>query len=100
VNRAYRIAPAARDDLDGIWEYLTEHRSVAAADLFKKLKDTFWRLSEFPHMGRLRNELLDGLRSFPIGKYIVFYRPIEDGSISIEIIRVLHGARDIPSQFN
>jgi toxin ParE1/3/4 len=37
---------------------------------------------------------LAGLRVFPISrfkKYLVFYRPVADG---IEILRVLHGARD------
>lgn len=33
-----------------------------------------------------------GLRSFPVGKYLIFYRLIDGG---LEIVRVLHGARDI-----
>jgi len=37
-------------------------------------------------------ELLDGLRSFPIGKYVIFYVPRSRG---IEVVRVLHGARDL-----
>jgi toxin ParE1/3/4 len=32
------------------------------------------------------------LRSFPVGNYVIFYREVSEG---IEIIRVLHGARDI-----
>jgi len=32
------------------------------------------------------------IRSFLVGNYVVFYRPIQD---SIEVARVLHGARDI-----
>jgi toxin ParE1/3/4 len=38
---------------------------------------------------------LAGLRFLPITKfptYLLFYRPLDDG---IELIRVLHGARDI-----
>ena len=38
---------------------------------------------------------LAGVRVFPVSrfkKYLVFYRPVADG---IEILRVLHGARDI-----
>ena len=34
---------------------------------------------------------------FPVGNYLVFYRPAIDG---IEVIRVLHGARDIPELFD
>jgi plasmid stabilization system protein ParE len=36
------------------------------------------------------------LRSLPVGSYIVFYRPMEDGII---VIRVLHGARYLPELF-
>jgi toxin ParE1/3/4 len=36
------------------------------------------------------------LRSFPVGSYVIFYRPIEEG---IEVIRVLHSARDIEDIF-
>jgi toxin ParE1/3/4 len=42
-------------------------------------------------MGRARPELSAGLRSWPVGRYLVFYEPREDG---INDVRVLHGARD------
>lgn len=45
-------------------------------------------------MGRRRDELRKGLRSFPIKKYVVFY--FVTGN-SVEIVRVLHGAQDIDS---
>lgn len=47
-------------------------------------------------MGRLRDELTEGLRSFPVGRYVIFYRIVQDG---VEIVRVLHGARDLDSIF-
>lgn len=47
-------------------------------------------------MGKACEELQPSIRSFPVGKYILFYRPIEGG---IELVRVLHGARDIESLF-
>ncbi|MGH9438287.1 MAG: type II toxin-antitoxin system RelE/ParE family toxin, partial [Terriglobia bacterium] len=34
------------------------------------------------------------VKDFP--KYLIFYRPIRDG---IEVVRVIHGARDIPALF-
>jgi toxin ParE1/3/4 len=48
-------------------------------------------------MGRVRDELAEGIRSFPIGRHVVFYVTIPGG---IEIIRVLNGARDIFTIFN
>lgn len=47
-------------------------------------------------MGRKVEELAPNLRSFPIGSYLIFYRPIEDG---IQLIRILHGARDITPEY-
>jgi toxin ParE1/3/4 len=48
-------------------------------------------------MGRKVGELAPNLRSLPVGSYLIFYRPIDDG---IQLIRVLHGARDItPEHF-
>jgi toxin ParE1/3/4 len=41
-------------------------------------------------------ELAPGIRSFPFGPYIIFYRVVTG---AIEIVRVLHGARDIENIF-
>ncbi|TAE60722.1 MAG: type II toxin-antitoxin system RelE/ParE family toxin [Nostocales cyanobacterium] len=47
-------------------------------------------------MGKLCDELAPSLRSFPVGKYLLFYRSVVDG---IELVRVIHGARDIQNLF-
>jgi hypothetical protein len=49
-----------------------------------------------PLMGRARDELPPGLRSFPFGRHVIFFEPIEDG---IEVVRPLHSARDADAQF-
>ncbi len=53
-------------------------------------------IATHPEMGRERPELASGLRSFPVGAFIIFYRPSKDG---IEVIRVVRGSRDIPTLF-
>ncbi|MGH9741426.1 MAG: type II toxin-antitoxin system RelE/ParE family toxin, partial [Candidatus Acidiferrum sp.] len=53
-------------------------------------------LGRQPNSGRLREELLPGIRSFPFGSYLIFYRVVTK---AIEIVRVLHGARDIENIF-
>ncbi|HEX4119475.1 MAG TPA: type II toxin-antitoxin system RelE/ParE family toxin [Verrucomicrobiae bacterium] len=69
----------------------------AAADRWLDLIDQKCQLlATMPEMGRDRKDLFPHLRSFPVGDYILFYRPTEQG---IVIIRVLHGARDIRSFF-
>jgi toxin ParE1/3/4 len=49
-----------------------------------------------PMMGRARDEIEQGLRSFPFGRYVIFYMPSDDG---IDVVRVLHSARDIDAVF-
>jgi len=46
--------------------------------------------------GRKRDELHPGLKSFPVGMYLIFYLPISGG---IQIVRVLHGMMDIDAYF-
>ncbi len=53
-------------------------------------------LAEYPHMGRKRDELHNGLQSFVIGRYIAFYFAVDGG---IDLVRVLYGGRDIPTIF-
>jgi toxin ParE1/3/4 len=49
-----------------------------------------------PELGRKRDELSPRLRSFPVKNYIIFYRRMASG---VEIARILHGARDLPTLF-
>ena len=91
-----RFLPLARDDLHEIWEYITQDNIEAAERLVNRIEELGQLLAQHPHLGRRREELAAGLRSFPMGRYLVFYRPIEDG---IEIVRVLHASRDIDTIF-
>ena len=91
-----RFLPLARDDLHEIWEYIAQDNIEAAERLVNRIEELGQLLAQHPHLGRRREELATGLRSFPMDRYLVFYRPIEDG---IEIVRVLHASRDIDSIF-
>lgn len=45
-------------------------------------------------MGRARAELAEDLRFFPVGRYVIYYRPLPNRA-GIEVIRVLHGSQDV-----
>jgi toxin ParE1/3/4 len=91
-----RIKPRASADLTEIWSYIADD-SVANADAFiDKLNDAIQLLARQPGAGRQREELAPGIQSFPFGRYIIFYRA---DTSEIEIVRVLHGARDIENIF-
>lgn len=65
----------------------------AADRLLDEIDETCGSLAQMPSAGRLREELAAGLRCLPVGNYVVFYRPDDEG---ITVIRVLHGAGDLP----
>jgi toxin ParE1/3/4 len=95
VSRLH-ISPRASSDLIEIWSYIADD-SVSNADAFvDNLYETMQLLASKPGSGRHREELAPGMQSFPFGRYIIFYRAV---SGAIEIVRVLHGARDIQSIF-
>ncbi len=53
---------------------------------------TFATIAEQPGIGRERLDLDRGLRSLPVGTYVIYYR---ETPAPVKIVRVLHGARDI-----
>lgn len=87
-----KVAEAAQEDLKETWSYVAEHNSEAANNLVKEIVRGFATLRDHPHMGRKQDDLRVNLRSFAIKNHVIFYQPFEGG---IEILRVLHGSRDI-----
>jgi toxin ParE1/3/4 len=52
-------------------------------------------LARYPHIGCRRDtDLRPGLRSFPVGEYIIIYR-VEGGDVLV--LHVTRGSRDINS---
>jgi len=91
-----RRTASSRTDYRAIWDYVAQDNPDAADRLLRTFDAKVNFLSDFPHAGRRRPELRPRLRSFSVGKYIIFYRPIRGG---MELIRVLHGARDVRRAF-
>ncbi len=91
--------PSANRDLVAIFRHYAREAGIRVADrFFAEAEATFARRASMPGMGtRYEPEepLYADLRYFPVSRfrvYLVFYRPIPDG---IEVLRILHGARDI-----
>jgi toxin ParE1/3/4 len=84
-------------DLTQIALHIAEHNPEAADRWLDLLNEKCQALSRMPEIGRKRFDLADGLRSLVVNNYVIFYRPVSNG---IEVIRVLHGARDIPALFD
>jgi toxin ParE1/3/4 len=91
-----KIAASAQADLDEIWLFIANDSPRAADRFHDLLHSKFVALAKQPLMGRARDELCAGLRSFPVGSYVIYYC---DTPKLLEIARVLHGALDLDGVF-
>ena len=86
-------APEADDDLEGIVDYIARDKPTAAREWLAKVRARCQMLAENPQVGEVREGFgVPGCRSFSVGNYIVFFRPVDEG---IEVSRVIHGSRDM-----
>ncbi|MCA9059475.1 MAG: type II toxin-antitoxin system RelE/ParE family toxin [Planctomycetaceae bacterium] len=87
----------AISDLTQIRDQIAENNVTAAAELLDAVDEVCNRFGQQPHIGRSRDDLLPGIRVFPVKKnYAVFYRVHDD---AVEIVRVVHAARDFNRLF-
>ncbi|MEW4566796.1 type II toxin-antitoxin system RelE/ParE family toxin [Tautonia sp. JC769] len=86
----------AQEDLESIFDFLDTQGSQLADRFAEMLDEACERYGNHPLMGASAEEFAPNLRHFIVWNYVIFYRPTADG---IEIIRILHGARDLPSFF-
>jgi toxin ParE1/3/4 len=92
------IAPEAREDLREIRDYIAKDNPMAARRVVVRLREMARALAGAPALGRVRPELGADLRSFVADRHVLFYRPLT-GAVGIELVRVLHGARDVDAMF-
>ena len=76
--------------------YIAEDSFIDADRWVDRLDEKLSLWATQPSMGRNSDELSAGVRSLVFGRYIVFFEPLPDG---IDIVRVLHGSRDIDASF-
>jgi toxin ParE1/3/4 len=91
-----RTRPQAEADLEEIWWHIAQDNPDAADVFLDQIEERCAVLAQFPLMGTAREDLLPSLRSLVVGSYVVFYLPVNGG---IEIVRVLHGRRDLDALF-
>jgi len=98
MTKCYKLSAEADKDIEAIFDYTElEYGLQKAADYTSQFSTVFHQLTQEPELGRTRNEIKNGLRSFVQNKHIVFYRVQKD---HIRIVRVLHGRSDIPIFLN
>lgn len=90
------LAPQAEQDLLEIWLYIADDQPIHADRFIDRLETAAQRLAAFTEIGMDRSELGEGLCSFPVERYMLYYRSRPDG---IEVVRVLHASCDITPLF-
>ena len=89
-------SPKSKIDLWELADYIAQDNVDAAVKFLNQVDAALEKLAQFPGMGPERIEIEPGLRSFPLGNYMLFYRRIPGG---IELARVLHGRRNTKAAF-
>lgn len=87
------FSPLAATDLEEIGDHIARDNPRRALTFIQGIREQCKKLSQAPLGYRTRPELGAGIRSCAYGNYIILYRP---GSTEVLIVRVLHGAMDLP----
>jgi toxin ParE1/3/4 len=88
----YRVSKDANQDLDEIFLYWAKRAGLNVADrLVDSIVDRFWLLREYADAGSPCEHIAAGVKCFPAGKYLIYYRKTRHGTV---ILHVFHGALD------
>jgi len=89
----------AREDIRDLIRYITEQSgsTQVAVNFTDRLRARCHRLAGLPGtLGQERPELAPGLRSVAEGDYLILFRYAAD---RLEVVRILHGHRDLGALF-
>ena len=93
--KRFRVSHGAERDLEEVFLYWANRASLDVADrVIDAIVERFWILGQYPDAGRPCPEVAPGVKSFPAGKYLIYYRKISRG---VEIAHVFHAARRQPA---
>lgn len=89
----FLLTGPAKIDIREIVAYVRERNAPAAPKVRQNLQEAMRRLADFPGIGHSRSDLSDeSLRVWAVYSYLIVYRP---DAKPLQIVRVVHGARDL-----
>ncbi len=94
-------AEEALNDIADIHGFIALHNPAAAERFLTALQLSFRTLAQWPEVGpryQSNRAELSAMRFWPVrrfGNYLIFYR-VTAAPSRLHIVRVLHGARDLP----
>jgi toxin ParE1/3/4 len=88
----FKLTEAAKKDLREISTYTDKTWGKKQEKAYREtIRAGLRAIAKIPEMGTKREELAEGLRSFPVGQHIAFYLERKG---NIEVARILHPAMD------
>ncbi len=94
----YRVyfLPDAIKDLQTIYEYIVEKSGFPerAWAYMEKLKLKCQELEIFPVRGQLRNDLMSGLRIYPLDSRTVAAFLVDEAKLTVRVLNIFYGGRD------
>jgi toxin ParE1/3/4 len=93
--RAY-LTPQAEIDLEKIGDYIALDNPKRAVTFIQEVRQHCERIADRPLGYVARPDLGDAIRICAHGNYLIVFEPYQDGAL---ILRVLHGARNLPGVF-
>ncbi|MGC0142772.1 type II toxin-antitoxin system RelE/ParE family toxin [Pseudactinotalea sp. Z1732] len=89
---AFRLTPAAQQDLSSIWDFTVQRWDVRQAETYvREIQAAIKRIADNPGRGRTCEEIREGYRRYSIGSHLLFYVESTDG---VDVIRILHQRMD------
>jgi plasmid stabilization system protein ParE len=96
---AYLLTPEAEQDLFAIWAYIARENLEAADRVESEIYVACAVLASAPYAGHVRPDITSlNVRFWTLprfSRYIIVYDPVSD---PLQILRILHGATDLPHQ--
>ena len=95
----YRLTEPAQQDLLELAEFIATDNVQAARRMVDRLESAMLSLAWMPETGHRREDLThdETIRFWSVGGYLIVFRV---STRPLEVIRIIHGARDVESELN
>jgi len=94
----YHLTPEALSDLFEIWRFINQDNPEAADRVEEAVLRACGLLASSPLAGRVRKDLTSlPLRFWVVQPYSMYLIVCDPEKKPLQVIRILHGARDLPS---
>ncbi|NVN52681.1 type II toxin-antitoxin system RelE/ParE family toxin [Mycolicibacterium hippocampi] len=90
----YVLSPAARADVEQIWDYTCDRWGDKQAETYvREIQRAIDRVADSPQIGRACDDIRPGYRKHAVGTHTLYYRIT--GVDMIDVVRILHQRMDV-----